>query len=74
MLLESFGLDKPGLRRLGALVHYLDTGGMQPSEASGLEQILWGLRSTIHNDDQLLTAAQGVFDALLTAFVDKKPP
>src|SRR3546814_6533704 len=30
VLLASFGLDQPGLRRIGALVHYLDVGGVQP--------------------------------------------
>ncbi len=72
VLLESFGLDHPGLARMGALVHFLDAGGIQPSEASGLEQILWGLRNSIHDDDQLIATANGVFDALLAAFTDKE--
>ena len=71
VLLASFGLEQPGLLRLGAVVHYLDAGGIQPGEASGLEQILWGLRNTINDDDQLLATASGVFDALLTAFTEK---
>lgn len=74
VLLESFGLDHPGLARMGALVHFLDAGGIQPSEASGLEQILWGLRNSIHDDDQLISTANGVFDALLAAFTDKETP
>lgn len=73
VLLASFGLEQPALQRLGAVIHFLDAGGIQPSEASGLEQILWGLRNTLTDDDQLLTAACGVFDALLTAFTDKVP-
>lgn len=72
VLLDSFRLDHPGLTRLGALVHFLDVGGIQPSEASGLEQILWGLRNSIHDDDQLIATANGVFDALLAAFTDKE--
>ena len=71
VLLASFGLEQPGLQRFGTVIHYLDAGGIQPSEAAGLEQILWGLRSTLTDDDQLLTAACSVFDALLTAFTDK---
>jgi hypothetical protein len=72
VLLASFGLHQPELLRLGVLVHYLDAGGVQPLEASGLEQILWGLRNSIANDDQLLAAAESVFDALLAAFVHKE--
>ncbi|HMW50236.1 MAG TPA: chromate resistance protein [Cellvibrionaceae bacterium] len=71
VLLASFDLQQPALQRLGAVVHYLDTGGVQPPEASGLEQILWGLRNTLEDDDQLLSAACGVFDALLSAFIEK---
>lgn len=72
VLLESFGLEHPSLARMGALVHFLDAGGIQPSEACGLEQILWGLRNSIHDDDQLIITANGVFDALLAAFTDKE--
>lgn len=72
VLLASFDLRKPELLRLGALVHYLDVGGTQPVEASGLEHILWGLRNSIADDDQLLTAAECVFDALLAAFAHKE--
>lgn len=71
VLVASFALEQPALTRLGALVHYLDVGGIQSAEASGLEQILWGLRNTISDDDQLLTTASNVFDALLTAFSEK---
>lgn len=71
VLLASFGLELPALQRLGAVVHFLDAGGIPPSEASGLEQILWGLRDTLEDDDQLLAAACGVFDALLAAFTEK---
>ncbi len=71
VLLTSFALEQPALQRLGRVIHYLDAGGIQPEEAVGLEQILWGLRNTINNDDQLLTSASSLFDALLTAFTDK---
>lgn len=68
VFLKSFGLEQAGLSRIGALVHYLDIGGIQPSEAAGIECVLAGLREAITNDDQLLTVASGVFDGLLTAF------
>jgi hypothetical protein len=67
-LLASFGLDAPGLERLAALVHYLDVGGAQPTEAIGVERVLAGLRASIEDDDQLLAAAGAIFDGLLAAF------
>ncbi len=72
VLLASFALNQPELSRMGALVHYLDVGGAQPLEAGGLEQILWGLRNSIPDDDNLMAAAEGVFDALLAAFTHKE--
>lgn len=72
VLLASFALEQPGLKRLATIIHFLDAGGMQPQEASGLEQILWGLRNSISDDDQLLTAATSVFDALFSAFSNKE--
>ncbi|MFI3154550.1 MAG: chromate resistance protein [Methylococcaceae bacterium] len=68
VLLASFALDHPGLKRLGLLVHYLDVGGIQPPEAIGVETVLAGLRDTVGNDDQLLVSAGAVFDSLLAAF------
>ncbi|MBD5801770.1 Chromate resistance exported protein [Azoarcus sp. Aa7] len=73
VLLANFGLDQPALQRLGALVHYLDVGGVQPPEAAGVESVLAGLRDTLADDDQLLATAAGVFDGLLVAF-DKGSP
>lgn len=68
VLLASFGLEQPALKRLGALVHYLDVGGVQPCEAAGVESVLAGLREAISDDDQLLAGASSVFDGLLAAF------
>lgn len=70
VLLASFSLEQPALKRIGALVHFLDVGGIQPAEAMGVETVLSGLRSTIKDDDQLLTAASVVFDSLLDAFTN----
>jgi hypothetical protein len=74
VLLASFGLDQPALHRIGVLVHYLDAGGVQPPEASGVESVLAGLRETIQNDDQLLAMASGLFDGLLTSFEKSTSP
>ena len=68
VMLASFGLELPALKRIGAIVHYLDAGGVQPPEASGIESVLAGLRDAIDDDDQLVKAAGAVFDALLTSF------
>jgi len=68
VLLASFGLETPVLQRLGALVHFLDVGGVQPPEAVGIESALAGLRDTIVDDDQLLLLASHIFDGLLASF------
>lgn len=56
-LQESFLLQTPDLGRLAGLVHYLDVGGAQPAEASGIEGVLAGLRESTTDDDPLLQAA-----------------
>ncbi|MGN7741969.1 chromate resistance protein ChrB domain-containing protein [Pseudomonas sp. 22526] len=71
-LQASFALRQPGLKRLAALVHYLDIGGIQPVEAAGIERVLAGLRETISHDDQLLAAASAIFDGLLAEFVKEE--
>ncbi|HYM47830.1 MAG TPA: chromate resistance protein ChrB domain-containing protein, partial [Burkholderiaceae bacterium] len=68
VMLASFGLEQPALRRIGAIVHYLDAGGVQPPESSGIESVLAGLRDAIADDDQLVKAAGTVFDGLLASF------
>lgn len=68
VLLASFGLETPALQRIGALVHFLDVGGVQPPEAVGIESALAGLRDTILDDDQLLALASNIFDGLLASF------
>lgn len=68
VLLASFGLESPALLRLGALVHFLDVGGVQPPEAAGIESALAGLRDNIRDDDQLLGLAAHLFDGLMASF------
>jgi hypothetical protein len=68
VLCASFGLDAdPKLQRLGAVVHYLDAGGIPAPEAVGLESVLSGLRALHADDDDLAAAAALVFDALHAA-------
>ena len=68
VLLASFAQEGAALQRLGALVHFLDAGGVQPPEASGVEAVLAGLRASINDDDLLVQAASAVLDALLYHF------
>jgi len=68
VLLASFALESPPLVRMGHLVHFLDVGGLQPPQATGIESVLAGMRASIENDDRLLQAAFGVFDGLLASF------
>ena len=65
VLAASFALDEdPALVRLGALVHYLDVGGVLVAEAAGVEAVLAGLREAAADDDKLLAEAGRVFDGL----------
>lgn len=73
-LLASFGLETPALLRLGALVHYLDVGGVQPLEAAGVERVLAGMRDAITDDDALLAVAGSVFEGLWAAFERQPTP
>lgn len=68
VLLASFGIETPQLQRMGHLVHFLDVGGLQPPEATGIESVLAGMRDSIASDDRLLLAASAVFDGLLQSF------
>lgn len=69
VLLASFGLgDDRGLARLGALVHYLDVGGVPVPEAAGFAAIMAGARTTQPDDDALLKAIAPVLDSLYAAY------
>lgn len=68
VMVASFGLETPALQRMGHLVHFLDVGGLQPPEASGIESVLAGLGDAITDDDRLIKAAFGIFDGLLKTF------
>jgi hypothetical protein len=69
VLLASFGLTKDtALNRIGALVHYLDAGGIPVLEAAGLEMLMSGMRQRWTDDDELLAEAEKIFDAFYQAF------
>ncbi|MBI4203428.1 MAG: chromate resistance protein [Betaproteobacteria bacterium] len=69
VLLAAFGLDDDrALARLAMAVHYLDTGGIPVEDASGLNTILLGARSSAKTDDQLLSEALKIFDFIHSAY------
>jgi hypothetical protein len=73
VLVASFGIEDSRLSRIGALVHFLDVGGVQSPEAAGIESVLAGFRATMPDDDQLLASACAVFDGLLIYFQQETP-
>ena len=69
VILSSFALEHdPGLTRLGALVHYLDVGGVPVPEAAGFASIMAGARSLQPDDDALLKVMTPVLDSLHAAY------
>ena len=65
VLLASFGLEgDPALERIGAVIHYLDAGGVSVPEAVGLEAMLRGAQRLIDNDDSLVNEAGKLFQFL----------
>jgi len=74
VLLASFGLIKDtALTRLGALVHYLDVGGIPVLEAAGLETLIRGMKQRWPSDDDLLVETNKIFDAYYQAFLGNDP-
>ena len=68
-LLASFGLEgDAALARVGALVHFLDVGGIPVAEAAGIEALLEGARAQQADDDKLLKDAMQVFDWLYARY------
>jgi hypothetical protein len=71
VLAASFGLDTDAaITRIGALVHYLDVGGIPVPEASGFAAIMTGARAQKFSDDKLLQNMSTVLDALYLGFTD----
>lgn len=69
VLLASFGLEQDtALSRIGALVHYLDVGGIPVPEAAGLETLLKAMQARCPDDDTLHTETSRLFDDLYAAF------
>jgi hypothetical protein len=74
-LLASFGLESnAALARIGALVHFLDVGGLPVAEAAGIEAVLEGARAQQADDDKLLESALQVFDWLCARYRTEAGP
>ena len=72
VLLASFGMEADhALLRLGALVHYLDVGGIPVAEAAGVEVILKGAKQSSADDDALLAESARIFDQLYAAYAEQ---
>lgn len=70
-LLARFSLDgNETLARIGALVHYLDTGGSPVAEAAGVETLLQGARRRCTSDEELFTESEKTFDLLYEAYFE----
>lgn len=73
VLLTSFDLEEDlGLTRMGALVHYLDVGGIPVAEAPGFSTIMAGARASQANDDALLKTMTPVLDSLYAGYRTEK--
>ena len=71
VLVASFGLEHDeGLARMGALVHYLDIGGIPVAEAPGFASIMAGARTLYADDDLLLKWMTPTLDSLYAAYAN----
>ena len=65
VMVASFGLSgDPALQRIGALIHYLDVGGVPVPEAAGVEAALRGAYQLMTDDDRLVIEAAKLFEFL----------
>ncbi|NOT13179.1 MAG: hypothetical protein HOP23_15315 [Methylococcaceae bacterium] len=63
VLVASFGLtNDAALDRIGALVHYLDVGGIPVLDAPGFETLIKGMHQRWTNDDELILETAKIFD------------
>ncbi|MBI1397957.1 MAG: hypothetical protein GC151_18440 [Betaproteobacteria bacterium] len=71
VLCASFDLESDvALEKVGAIVHYLDVGGIPVPEAPGFETIIRGMQRRCSVDDELLLEAEKLFDYAYAAFCE----
>lgn len=69
VLADSFDLDgDAAIVRIGAIVHYLDIGGVPVAEANVIEAILRGLKRRARSDAALLALASRLLDDLYAGY------
>src|SRR5688500_12537783 len=69
VLAAAFGLGQdPALAKIGAIVHFLDIGGIPAPDAAGLETMLKGAKEKARDDDTLLAEAIRTFDLLYSGY------
>jgi hypothetical protein len=69
VLLRVFDLEgDAALRRLAAIVHNLDVGGVPVAEAGAVEVLLRQMRYRAADDDRMLREASRLFDDLYAGF------
>ena len=69
VLVRSFDLTGDlALNKVGALVHYLDVGGMPVAEAAGFVAMLAGAKHQAADDDALLDRAGALLDHLYAGY------
>ena len=74
VLAAAFGLDQdPALAKIGAIVHFLDIGGIPAPDATGLETMLKGAKENARGDDALLAEAMRTFDLLYSGYRAGRP-
>jgi hypothetical protein len=69
VLLASFDLEHDAaLAAVGAMVHFLDVGGIPVPDAKGLETMLRGIKEKARSDDALAAEAMRIFDLFYSAY------
>jgi hypothetical protein len=74
VLLQRFGVDDPGLRGVGEIVHDIDLkdARFDRPETSGIDHLVAGIAWMHADDDARLAASASVFDALYT-YLGRRP-
>ncbi len=69
VLASSFGLEgDAALASIGAVVHFLDVGGIPAADAKVVEALLKGAKEKAKTDDGLLAEAMRTFDLLYSGY------
>jgi hypothetical protein len=73
VIAASFGLDAdPAIEKIGALIHYLDVGGVPVAEAAGFEALLKGVSTKLDDDDALLREIGKLLDFLYDGYTSQR--